>query len=143
MAGINKVILVGRLGYDPEIRIMPAGSAMATLSVATSESYIDRNGQKQERTEWHRVIFWEKRAEVCRDYLKKGSLVYIEGKITTRKWQDQQGIDRYSTEIQGQQLQMLGSKQDNQTQAPAQYTQQPQQQSQPQNTDNFDDDIPF
>lgn len=108
--GVNKVILVGNLGNDPEVRYMPNGNAVANLSLATSESWKDQQGQLQERTEWHRVTMYRRLAEVAGEYLKKGSQIYIEGKLQTRKWQDQQGQDRYTTEIIADQMQMLGSR---------------------------------
>ncbi|EIJ71054.1 single-stranded DNA-binding protein [Pasteurella bettyae] len=111
MAGINKVIIVGHLGNDPEMRTMPNGDAVANISVATSESWNDRNtGERREVTEWHRIVFFRRQAEVAGEYLRKGSLVYVEGKLKTRKWQDQNGQDRYTTEIQGDVLQMLGAR---------------------------------
>ncbi len=106
--GINKVIVVGNLGNDPEIRYMPNGNAVANLSIATSESWKDQQGQQQERTEWHRVTMYRRLAEVAGEYLKKGSQVFVEGKLQTRKWQDQQGNDRYTTEIIADNMQMLG-----------------------------------
>ena len=112
MAGVNNVILLGRLGQDPEVRYTPDGKAVATLSLATSESYKDKNGERQERTEWHRIILWERKAEVAQEYLRKGDQTYIEGSIRTRKWTDKNGEDRYSTEIIGSKLQLLGSKKD-------------------------------
>lgn len=112
MAGVNNVILLGRLGQDPEVRYTPDGKAVATLSLATSESYKDKNGERQDRTEWHRVILWERKAEVAQEYLRKGDQAYIEGSIRTRKWTDKNGEDRYSTEIIGSKLQLLGSKKD-------------------------------
>ncbi len=138
--GVNKVILVGNLGQDPEVKYMPNGNAVANISIATSESWKDKNtGQMQEKTEWHRVVIFGKLAEVAGEYLKKGSQVYIEGQLQTRKWQDQQGQDRYSTEIvvQGYAgiMQMLGSKQQGQGVAPPQQAQggfAPQQQMQQQ-----------
>ncbi|KMT65940.1 single-stranded DNA-binding protein [Catenovulum maritimum] len=118
--GINKVILVGNLGQDPEVRYMPNGNAVANLTIATSESWKDRNsGQLQEKTEWHRVVIFGKLAEIAGEYLRKGSQVYLEGKLQTRKWQDQQGQDRYSTEIvvdMNGVMQMLDKKSDNQGQ---------------------------
>ncbi len=108
--GINKVIIVGNLGNDPEIRYMPNGNAVANLSVATSESWKDQQGQQQERTEWHRVTMYRRLAEIAGEYLKKGSQVYLEGKLQTRKWQDQQGNDKYTTEIIADNLQMLGGR---------------------------------
>ena len=107
--GVNKVILIGNLGADPETRAMPSGSTVANLRIATSESWKDRtSGEQQERTEWHRVALFGRLAEVATEYLRKGSQVYIEGSLRTRKWQDKQGQDRYSTEIVGNDLQMLG-----------------------------------
>lgn len=100
MAGINKVILVGNLGKDPEVRYAPSGSAITNITIATSESWKDKNtGEKQEKTEWHRVVFFNKIAEIAGEYLRKGSKVYIEGKLQTRKWTDKEGMDRYTTEI--------------------------------------------
>ncbi len=108
--GINKVILVGNLGNDPEVRYMPNGNAVANLSLATSESWKDQQGQVQERTEWHRLTMYRRLAEIAGEYLKKGSQIYVEGKLQTRKWQDQQGQDRYTTEIIVDQMQMLGGR---------------------------------
>jgi len=106
--GINKVIVVGNLGNDPELRYMPNGNAVANLSIATSESWKDQQGQQQERTEWHRVTMYRRLAEIAGEYLKKGSQVFIEGKLQTRKWQDKEGNDRYTTEIIADNMQMLG-----------------------------------
>src|SRR5579862_1021807 len=109
--GINKVILIGNLGADPETRAMPSGSSVANLRVATSESWRDKQtGEQQERTEWHRVALFGRLAEVASEYLRKGSQVYIEGSLRTRKWQDKQGNERYSTEIVGNEMQMLGGR---------------------------------
>lgn len=117
MAGVNKVIIVGNLGNDPDVRTMPNGDAVVKISVATSESWIDKNtNERREVTEWHRIVFYRRQAEICGQYLKKGSKVYVEGKLRTRKWQDQNGQDRYTTEIQGDVLQMLDSRQDSQPQ---------------------------
>lgn len=110
MASVNKVILIGNLGADPEIRYLPSGEAVANLRIATTDKFKDRNGEMQETTEWHRVSFFGRQAEICGEYLKKGSSVYIEGSIRTRKWQDQSGQDRYSTEIRGDRMQMLGGR---------------------------------
>jgi len=159
--GVNKVILVGNLGQDPEVKYMPSGGAVVNITIATSESWIDKNsGEKKEKTEWHRVVIFGKLAEVAGEYLRKGSQIYIEGQLQTRKWQDQSGQDRYTTEVVVQGfngvMQMLGGKQDNQ-QANQQHggwgqPQQPKQQQAPaQNTKpqyneppmDFDDDIPF
>ena len=109
--GINKVILIGNLGADPETRAMPSGTTVANLRVATSESWRDKQtGEQQERTEWHRVALFGRLAEVASEYLRKGSQVYIEGSLRTRKWQDKQGNERYSTEIVGNEMQMLGGR---------------------------------
>ena len=147
--GINKVIVLGNLGNDPECTYMPNGNAVAKISIATSESWKDKQtGQDQERTEWHRVVFFGKLAEIVDKYLLKGAKVYIEGSLRTNKWQDKDGNDRYTTEIVANEMQMLDRKSDNQQQGGQQQyqqqSQQPaQQQSQPQNGDGFDDDIPF
>lgn len=109
--GINKVILVGNLGADPEVRYMPSGGAVAKISVATSESWTDKQtNQKQERTEWHRVSFFNRLAEIVGQYLRKGSKIYVEGSLRTNKWQDKNGVDRYTTEIIASEMQMLDSK---------------------------------
>jgi single-strand DNA-binding protein len=114
MASVNKVILVGNLGQDPEIRYTPAGAAVANFSIATSESWKDKNtGQKTSKTEWHRIVAWNKLAEICGEYLHKGKQVYVEGKLETRKWQDKDGNDRYTTEIKIHTMQMLGNRNDN------------------------------
>ncbi|WP_293266600.1 single-stranded DNA-binding protein [Neptunomonas sp.] len=109
--GVNKVILVGNMGGDPEVRYMPSGNAVTNVTLATSESWKDKQtGQNQERTEWHRVVFFNKLAEIAGEYLRKGSQVYIEGALRTRKWQDQSGADRYTTEIVASEMQMLGGR---------------------------------
>ena len=109
--GINKVILVGNCGQDPETKYLPSGGAVTNLSIATSESWKDKQtGQPQERTEWHRVVFFNRLAEIAGEYLKKGSKVYVEGSLRTRKWQDKSGADRYTTEIVGSEMQMLDSR---------------------------------
>lgn len=152
MAGINKVIIVGFLGNDPEIRTMPNGEQVANITVATSESWTDKNtGEKKTQTEWHRIVLYRRLAEIAGQYLTKGSQVYIEGRLKTRKWQDQNGQDRYITEIIGDVLQMLDSRQsgDNQDKpssgknayADAKNGVKPKHQAE--SADNFDDDIPF
>jgi len=109
MASVNKVILVGNLGKDPEVRYTANGDAVATLAIATSEAWTDKqSGQKQEHTEWHRVVFFGRLAEVCNQYLKKGSSIYVEGNLRTRKWTDQNNVERYTTEVRGDRMQMLG-----------------------------------
>ena len=155
MAGINKVILVGNLGAKPEIKYASNGNAISNLSIATSETWTDKStGQKQERTEWHRVSLFGKVAEIAGQYLDKGSKVYVEGKLQTRKWQDQNGQDRYTTEVvisgYSGTLQMLDRRDDMNSNAPSQQSQ-PQSQSAPTPapaitpvaSDEFEDDIPF
>ena len=109
--GVNKVILIGNLGKDPEMRYSPNGGAVANITIATSESWKDKtSGEKQEKTEWHRVVFFGRLAEIVGEYLKKGSQIYVEGRLQTRKWQDKEGKDRYTTEIVANEMQMLGSR---------------------------------
>ncbi|STX27775.1 Single-strand binding protein (SSB) (Helix-destabilizing protein) [Legionella beliardensis] len=154
--GINKVILIGNVGSDPEVRYMPNGNAVTTLSIATSETWKDKqSGDKQERTEWHRVVCFNRLGEIAGEYVRKGSKLYIEGSLRTRKWQDQQGQDRYTTEIIATDVQMLDTKggssvnYDDSQLAPPQNQQQPS--YQPTNRKNpsedafaeLDDDIPF
>ena len=141
--GVNKVILIGNLGRDPEVRYSPNGGAIANLTLATSEAWKDKNtGEQVEKTEWHRVVFFRRLAEIAGEYLKKGSKVYIEGKLQTRKWQDKDGNDRYTTEIVANEMQMLDSRGGS-----ASYNQEEpamassQQESMP--AGDFDDDIPF
>ncbi len=110
MASVNKVILIGNLGADPEMRYLPSGDAVANLRLATTDKFKDKSGAMQEVTEWHSVAFFGKTAEVCGQYLKKGSSVYVEGSLRTRKWQDKTGADRYTTEIRGDRMQMLGGR---------------------------------
>lgn len=146
--GVNKVIIVGNLGKEPEIKYMPNGNAVANLTVATSETWKDKNtGEQAEKTEWHRIVAFRRLAEIMGEYLKKGSKVYLEGKLQTRKWQDKNGADHWTTEIIVDQMQMLDSR--GQGSAPAQQQRPAQSASQqsrpasepPQN--DFDDDIPF
>ena len=162
--GVNKVIIVGNCGQDPETRFMPSGGAVTNLSIATSESWKDKtSGEPQERTEWHRVVFFNRLAEIAGEYVKKGSKLYVEGSLRTRKWQGQDGQDRYTTEIVASEMQMLDSRggpggsggydspqgstgqgsapQSSNQQAPNQ--QAPQQQAPQQQAGPFDDDIPF
>jgi len=139
--GINKVILIGHLGRDPEVRYSNEGKAIANISLATSESWKDKSGQKQEKTEWHRVVFWGRLAEIVGEYLNKGAPVYVEGKITTRKWQDKEGKDRYVTEIMAKEMQMLGGRSEN---PPPQKETKPVSEADARKAeDEFDDDIPF
>ncbi|MEE9332433.1 MAG: single-stranded DNA-binding protein [Methylophilaceae bacterium] len=168
MASVNKVILVGNLGRDPEVRYMPNGEAVCNFSIATTENWKDKSGVKQEKTEWHNIVMYRRLAEIAGEYLKKGRPVYVEGRLQTRKW-EKDGVTRYSTEIIGDQMQMLGSRNDSggasydggQADAPDDFNQapakelaaKPAQQKAPASTpapagggaafDNFDDDIPF
>jgi single-strand DNA-binding protein len=144
--GVNKVILIGNLGRDPEVRYSPNGGAVANITVATSESWKDKNtGEQVEKTEWHRVVFFRRLAEIAGEYLKKGSKVYIEGRLQTRKWQDKDGNDRYTTEIVANEMQMLDSRGG----GSAEYNQDTSNFSKPQSqtaevpAGDFDDDIPF
>lgn len=157
---VNKVILIGRLGKDPETRYMTSGEAVTNATLATSENYKDKSGEKQERTEWHNLVFYRRLAEVAGEYLRKGSQVYIEGKIQTRKWQDKEGKDRYTTEIIVNEMQMLGGKAEG-VSDPAEHHAGARQVEHPgaskpaakpaarpapaekSSFDNFDDDIPF
>jgi len=144
--GVNKVTLIGNLGNDPELRSTQSGSAVANITLATSESWRDKETQEtKERVEWHRIIFFGRLAEVVNEYLRKGSQVYVEGRIQTRKWQDKDGNDRYTTEIVANEMQMLGSRGTN-SESPANQqsasTSQPASQSAIVN-EPFDDDIPF
>ena len=142
---VNKVILVGRLGKDPETRYMPNGEAVTNITLATSENWKDKAGEKQEKTEWHNLVFYRRLAEIAGEYLKKGSQIYVEGKLQTRKWQTKEGQDRYTTEIIVNELQMLGSKQAGQPQGTEAANDKPAAKPAPakSNFDNFDDDIPF
>lgn len=150
--GVNKVILIGNIGQDPEVKYLPSGGAVTNVSLATSEAWKDKTtGQPQERTEWHRVVFFNRLGEIAGEYLRKGSKVYIEGSLRTRKWQAQDGADRYSTEIVASEMQLLdGKSQDGSGAQNANHTpqQQPQRQQAPQQQapagfDAFEEDIPF
>ena len=109
MASVNKVILLGNLGADPEVRYTPSGTAVANFNLATHEQWTNKDGEKEEKTEWHRIVAWARLGEICGEYLRKGSQVYVEGRIQTRAWEDRDGIKRYTTEIVAQTMQMLGS----------------------------------
>jgi len=150
--GVNKVILIGNLGNDPDIRYTAGGAAVANISLATAESWKDKNsGEQQERTEWHRIVFFGRLAEIVGEYLRKGSQVYVEGRLQTRKWQDKEGHDRYTTEIVANEMQMLGSKSggaanyDSAPKPASNNTPEPQAATSPSSSpaDDFDDDIPF
>lgn len=147
--GVNKVILVGNLGRDPEVRYAASGSAIANVTMATTDSWKDRqSGDRQERTEWHRVVFFGRLAEIVSEYLKKGSQVYVEGRLQTRKWQDQSGTDRYTTEIVANEMQMLGSRGGVAAGGDAEFDQSPARSTETvaepaSGGGDFDDDIPF
>jgi single-strand DNA-binding protein len=158
MGNLNKVMLIGRLGQDPEKRVTPSGASVVTISLATSEKFKDKQGNKQENTEWHRVVFWNKQADLIEQYCKKGSQLFVEGSLTTNKWKDKDGNERFTTEIKGHNLQFLDPPQQN---APPQGVgyggpgqgrgepqgggyNAPQNQGPPQGGDDFiEDDIPF
>jgi single-strand DNA-binding protein len=144
---VNKVILVGHLGKDPEIRYMTTGEAVANVSLATSENWKDKDGQKKEKTEWHHLVFYRRLAEIAGEYLKKGAQIYVEGKIQTRKWQDKEsGADRYTTEIIVNEMKMLGSKGTTdleKTPQAATHTSSDSAEPAKKFDDNFDSDIPF
>jgi single-strand DNA-binding protein len=134
MASVNKVILVGNLGKDPETKYLSSGDAVTNFTIATTESWKDKSGDKKDATEWHRISAFGKLAEICGEYLKKGSAVYIEGKIKTRKWQDKEGVDRYTTEIAADRMQMLGGKPE---------SEKPAKQESKRRSVEPDDDLPF
>ncbi len=138
MASVNKVILVGNLGRDPEVRYTTQGTAVANFTMATTDRWNDPSGQRKERTEWHRIVVWGKQAEICGEYLRKGRQVYIEGSLQTREWTDREGNNRTTTEVRAQRMQMLGRRDDEAAAAPA---------AQPQvaegSTSYDEDDIPF
>jgi single-strand DNA-binding protein len=140
MASVNKAILIGNLGADPELRYTPSGAAVANFNMATTEKWKDKDGQAQERTEWHRVILWNRQAEVAKEYLRKGSSVYIEGRIQNRSYDDKEGVKRYVTEIIGQRMQFLGGRATG-GQSDSGPSEPPP--SPPGNLDNEDDDLPF
>lgn len=145
MRGVNKVILVGYLGADPEVKYMPSGGAVTNISIATSESWKDKNtGQKQEKTEWHKVLFFNRLGEIAGEYLKKGSKIYVEGSLRTRKWQAQDGSDRYSTEVVGSELQMLdGKSQESSAYSTPAHEPKKTTIAQQNQHEDFDDSIPF
>ena len=146
MSSLNKAMIIGRLGRDPEVRYTQSNTAVATLSIATSERYKDKQGEWQENTEWHRVVAWDRLAEICQQYLSKGDQVYIEGPIQTRQWEDKDGQTRYTTEIKAREMTMLGGKNSGGGNAPSKPNN-----SKPasssvdlnENFDDMDDDLPF
>jgi len=149
MSSVNKAIIIGNLGADPEVRYTQSNTAVATLSIATSERYKDRTGELKERTEWHRVVLWDRKAEIAQEYLRKGSKVYVEGPIQTRSWEDKDGQKRYTTEIKAMNIQMLDSKQNASSQPAAaetnntSYNDQKLSSDVSPNNDDIDDDLPF
>ncbi|SHF65689.1 single-strand binding protein [Fodinibius roseus] len=146
MSSLNKAMIIGRLGQDPDVRYTQSNTAVANLSVATSERYKDKQGEWKENTEWHRVVAWGRLAEICQEYLKKGSQVYIEGPIQTRQWEDKEGRTRYSTEIKALTMTMLDSKGSDSGEAPPKPDNAQQVSSSVDLNDNFDDiddDLPF
>lgn len=152
MASVNKVILIGNLGKDPETRYMSNGEAVTNITLATTDTWKDRNGEKQEKTEWHRVTFYRKLAEIAGEYLKKGRPVYVEGRLETRKWTDKSGADRYTTEIIANEMKMLGSRSgsgsfdepdSNESASPSSSSSKPSAAKNNGGFDDMDDDIPF
>jgi len=154
MASVNKVILIGNLGADPEVRYLPSGDAVTNIRIATTDVWKDKSGEKQEHTEWHRIAFFGKLAEIAGEYLKKGSPVYVEGRIRTRKWQDKEGQDKYSTEIVADRMQLLGGRgggadaaprepRESKTAAGKPETAKPAAKKSGASFDDMDDDIPF
>lgn len=146
MASVNKAIIIGNLGKDPEMRYMPSGDAICNFSLATTDSWKDKNGEKQEKTEWHRISMFGKLAEIAGEYLKKGSQAYVEGRIQTRKWTNKEGQDQYTTEIICDKMQMLGSRGERNESSGATPRQQGGGAGKPEGKgdfDNFEDDIPF
>lgn len=143
--GVNKVILIGNLGKDPEVRYMPSGAAVTNVTLATSETWKDKqSGEMQERTEWHTVVFFNRLAEIAGEHLRKGSKIYVEGSLRTRKWQGKDGSDRYTTEIVASEMQMLDSRGGGQGERQQRsQPRQEQQQRQPEPAADYDDDIPF
>jgi len=152
--GINKVILIGNLGGDPEVRYMPSGGAVANVTLATSEAWKDKQtGENHDRTEWHRVVFFNRLAEICGEYLRKGSKIYVEGRLQTRKWQDKNGQDRYTTEIVASEMQMLDGRggsgnfpagdSSHASQSHSDGGSSKQSSMEPAGAEAFDDDIPF
>ena len=155
MPSVNKVILLGNLGRDPELRFMPNGDAVCNFSIATTDSWKDKAGEKQERTEWHNIVMYRKLAEIAGEYLKKGSSIYVEGRLQTRKWQTKEGQDRYTTEVIADSMQMLGGRSNasqsdkssddnfNQASSPVKNQANTSNESSPTSFDEFEDDIPF
>ncbi len=140
---LNRAEIIGYLGRDPETRYTPDGTAVTTLSIATSEKWTDKTGTKQERTEWHRCIAWGKLAEICGQYLKKGGLVYVEGRLETQKWTDKEGVERYTTQIRMDQMRMLSGRPEGASRQPAPESTSSPAPSAPRKITDLEDDIPF
>ncbi len=145
MSGVNKVILIGHLGADPQMRFTPNGTPVAQFNLATTERFNDRNGERQERTEWHRIVAWSRLAEICNQYLKKGKQVYVEGRLQTRSWEDQSGNKRYTTEIVANNMIMLGRAGDVAEEVPSQSAPAEETEQSPSGsgTTSNEDDLPF
>ena len=145
MASVNKVILIGNLGKDPETRYMSNGDAVTNITLATTDAWKDKNGEKQEKTEWHRVVFYRKLAEIAGEYLKKGRSVYIEGRLENRKWTDKQGVERYTTDIIASDMKMLGNRSNGSSESDDDHAQQSNsgKSQAPSRFEEMDDDIPF
>ena len=145
MAGVNKVILIGNLGRDPEVRHLESGASVANFPIATTESYKDKNGNRQDQTEWHNIVLWRGLAEIAEKYLKKGSQIYIEGKLRSRSWEDKEGNTRYITEVVGDSMTMLGGRSENNTLSQAQESkaEKVSQETPISSADDENDDLPF
>ena len=145
MAGVNKVILIGNLGRDPEVRHLESGASVANFPIATTESYKDKNGNRQDQTEWHNIVLWRGLAEIAEKYLKKGSQIYIEGKLRSRSWEDKEGNTRYITEVVGDSMTMLGGRSENNTSSQAQESkaEKVSQETPISSSDDENDDLPF
>lgn len=143
MSGVNKVILVGNLGADPTMRYTPGGTAVANFNIATTEKFTNKNGERESRTEWHRVVAWAKLAEICNQYLKKGKQVYIEGRLQTRQWEDQSGASKYTTEVIASNMVMLGRAGDSDFSDSAPPQEFPAEETASQAKSGDDDDLPF
>ncbi len=140
MASVNKVILIGNLGKDPELKFLPSGVPMVKFSIATTERFKDSEGNQQEKTEWHNIVMWKRQAEIANEYLKKGSPVYIEGRLQTRSWEDENGVKKYMTEVVGLQMQLLGRREDSAAEGPPNDVPEP---SGKKETLEDEDDLPF
>jgi single-strand DNA-binding protein len=143
MASVNKVILIGNLGKDPEVRYTPSGAAVANFNIATNENWTNKEGKKEERTEWHRIVCWNKIAELCGEYLSKGRTVYVEGRLQTREWNDKEGNKKYTTEVVAQTVKFLGAKGDGQARGDSRSEAAPMEEGPSTPALDVEDDIPF